>query len=181
MRAKEIVQIGKPHLYLDQDGVQADFFGEWANLHRVPSYKHIHDPERAINQLAAGTDKEVYDFFRNLPPLAGGQKIIQWLRYHKIPFTVLSAPLRGNHGPSIRGKLDWLDEHNPGASRTAIFTGEKYKYAVTDGKPNVLVDDYGRYLKAWQAAGGIPIKHEDENTDHTIRELEKIYFPNRVR
>jgi hypothetical protein len=30
-----------PHLYLDMDGVQADFFGAWAERHIVPTYKEF--------------------------------------------------------------------------------------------------------------------------------------------
>jgi hypothetical protein len=48
---------------------------------------------------------------------------------------------------------------------------------LSNGEPNVLVDDYGKYLNLWSNAGGIAVKHEDENTDHTIKELEKIYSP----
>ena len=35
----------------------------------------------------------------------------------------------------------------------------------------------GKYLNAWSEAGGIAVKHEDANTDETIRQLEKIYAP----
>jgi hypothetical protein len=91
---------------------------------------------------------------------------------------VLSAPLRGPFAQySIDGKKHWLDQYNPGTSGDAIFTSKKFKYAMQDGEPNVLVDDFGRYLNAWQEAGGIAVKHEDSNTAHTIHELEKIYAP----
>jgi hypothetical protein len=167
----------KPHLYLDMDGVQADFFGSWAKEHGVQNYKAIPHPEQAINELAHSSEKRVYDFFRDLDPLSGGMRIIKWLHDHKIPFTVLSAPLRGPYSKaSIQAKKDWLDEFNPGTSQNAIFTSAKYKYATKDGKPQVLVDDYGKYLNAWDEKGGIAIKHEDGNTDHTIKQLEKIYL-----
>ncbi len=78
---------------------------------------------------------------------------------------------------SIEAKKDWLDEYNPGTSNNAIFTAAKYKYAKKDGEQNVLVDDFGKYLNAWSNAGGIAVKHEDGNTNHTISELEKIYTP----
>ena len=93
----------KPHLYLDMDGVQADFFGAWAELEKVMHYKHITDPEEAILRLAKSGPRKVYEFFRDLDPLPGGQKIIAWLRYHQIPFTVLSAPLRMEVKSSIEG------------------------------------------------------------------------------
>lgn len=164
-----------PHLFLDMDGVQADFFGEWADLHGVQHYKQIPDPESAIIELASSGHKKVYDFFRKLKPLNGGQTIIQWLRRNQIPFTVLSAPLRIEGAASVQGKKDWLDEYNPGTSAHAIFTSEKFKYAMNNGQPNVLVDDYGKYLDMWSRAGGIAIKHEDENTQTTIRALTDIY------
>lgn len=167
----------KPHLYLDMDGVQADFFGAWAKEHGVKHYKAIPHPEDAINDLAHSKEKRVYDFFRDLDPLPGGMRIVKWLHDHKIPFTVLSAPLRGPYAKaSIQAKKDWLDEFNPGTSQHAIFTSEKYKYATKDGQSQVLVDDFGKYLNAWRDHGGIAIKHEDDNTDHTIKELERIYL-----
>ena len=54
---------------------------------------------------------------------------------------------------------------------------ETYKGLTFNAKPFVLVDDYGKYLEAWSAAGGIAVKHEDSNTAQTIHELEKIYVP----
>lgn len=165
-----------PHLYLDMDGVQADFFGNWAKLHGVSNYKDIGDRELAIDELAHSSPEQVYKFFLELPPLPGGIKILKWLKANKIPFTVLSAPLRGPYSKaSIKGKKDWLDQYNPGTSGRAIFTGDKYLYATKNGKPNVLVDDFGKYINAWREAGGIGIKHDDDNTDNTIKQLEKIY------
>ena len=182
MEIRELLENTKeekmPHLYLDMDGVQADFFGAWANSHNVKTYKEIPDTEESINQLAASGEDKVYNFFRDLAPLAGGNQIVNWLKQHNIPYTVLSAPLRGKYADnSIQAKKDWLDEFNPETSQDAIFTQGKHKYAITNGKPNVLVDDYSKYLNAWQEAGGIAVKHEDSNTAHTIHELEKIYAP----
>jgi len=172
-----------PHLYLDMDGVQADFFGAWAKKHNVNHWKAIKDRENDINILANSSAEQVYNFFRELAPLKGGRQIIAWLRRNKIPFTVLSAPLRGPYAnASKQAKRDWLDEFNPGTSTSAIFTSEKFKYAVKDGQPQVLVDDFGPYLQKWRDAGGIAVKHEDEYEDpnsfqKTIAMLEKIYSP----
>jgi 5'(3')-deoxyribonucleotidase len=173
MKIQEIESM--PHLYLDMDGVQADFFGRWAEIEKVGHYKHITNPEEAILRLAKSGSENVYHFFRDLNPLPGGQIIIRWLHQNKIPFTVLSAPLRMEGQASIKGKREWLDKYNLGSSGNAIFTSAKYKYATSNGKPNVLVDDFGKYLKSWNDAGGIAVKHSDESTGHTIQQLEKIY------
>lgn len=172
-----------PHLYLDMDGVQADFFGAWADKHGVSHWKAIQDKEGEIEDLANSTPEQVYSFFRNLRPLPGGIKIIEWLKTNNIPYTVLSAPLRGPYADtSKQAKKDWLDEHNPGTSETAIFTSQKHKYAVNDGVANVLVDDFGPYCQKFSDAGGIVVKHEDESevstaANDTISMLEKIYAP----
>lgn len=183
MKITELTNKQIPHLYLDMDGVQADFFGAWADKHKVSHWKAIQDKEKEIEELAHSTPEQVYDFFRNLKPLKGGMKIINWLQTNKIPYTVLSAPLRGPYAEaSKKAKKDWLDQYHPGSSNSAIFTSKKYQYAVSNGVANVLVDDFGPYIQKWTDAGGIPVKHEDESetpnaAEATIAILEKIYAP----
>jgi 5'(3')-deoxyribonucleotidase len=166
-----------PHLYLDMDGVQADLFHAVAKRENVNHWDDIPDQDEAITRLSLEGPEAVYDLFRNLGPLSGGQVIIKWLHDNKIPFTVLSAPLRNEQEASKKAKRDWLDQYNPGTSQDAIFTKRKFKYAVTDGRPNVLVDDFNYYLNSWAEAGGIAVKHSDASTDHTIKQLTKIYEP----
>lgn len=183
MKILEVTQKQIPHLYLDMDGVQADFFGAWAEKHNVTHWKAIQNKEKEIEKLANSNAEDVYKFFRELKPLPGGQKIIAWLKQNKIPFTVLSAPLRGPYADaSKQAKKDWLDQYNPGTSSNAIFTSKKFNYATNQNVANVLVDDFGPYIQKWTDAGGIPVKHEDEHevpntADLTIKKLEKIYSP----
>lgn len=166
-----------PHLYLDMDGVQADLFHRVAEIEQVDHWDDIPDQNEAITRLSLKGPYEVYQLFRNLNPLPGGQEIVKWLRKHNIPFTILSAPLRNEPEASKEAKRDWLDQYNPGTSETAIFTKRKFQYATTDGQPNVLVDDFNYYLQSWVEAGGIGVKHSDATTDYTIKQLEKIYEP----
>lgn len=172
-----------PHVFLDMDGVQADFFGAWSERSGVDHWKAISDKESEINELANSNAKAVYDFFYNLKPLSGGMQVISWLRQNNIPYTVLSAPLRGPFkDASVEAKKDWLDKYHSGSSANAIFTDKKYQYAMDGGRPNVLIDDFGKYLRAWSDAGGIAVKHEDQYEDpktgkHTIETLEKIFKP----
>jgi 5'(3')-deoxyribonucleotidase len=164
-----------PHLYLDMDGVQADLFHAIAKRENVPHWDDIPDQNEAITRLSLKGPYEVYQLFRELDPLPGGQEIIKWLHKNKIPFTVLSAPLRNEPQASIEAKRDWLDQYNPGTSENAIFTKRKFRYATTDGRPNVLVDDFNYYLQSWAEAGGIAVKHSDATTEYTIKQLNKIY------
>lgn len=183
MKAKEF--IGKPHLYLDMDGVQADFFTQWARWHsqkfgqsHVERYKDIgsrEQREQSISELSSEGPEFIEQFFSTLPPLPGGKKLLAWLSKNQIPFTVLSAPLRGMNNPSIAGKKYWLDQHNPGSSAKAIFTGDKARLAMKGGRPNVLVDDFKKYVNAWNEAGGIGILYRDDRVDDAIAQLAQIY------
>ena len=180
MKIRELMESNTnqmPHLYLDMDGVQADLFNRVAELEQVDHWDDIKDQNEAITRLSLKGPESVYELFRDLKPLPGGQKIIQWLHKNKIPFTVLSAPLRNEPEASKKGKREWLDKYNPGTSNDAIFTQRKFNYAITHGKPNVLVDDFNYYLRSWADEGGIAVKHSDASTDHTIKQLEKIYQP----
>lgn len=110
-------------------------------------------------------------------------EVISWLRQNNIPYTVLSAPLRGPYKQaSVQAKKDWLDKYHPGSSGSAIFTDQKYKHAMDGGRPNLLIDDYGKYLSAWATHGGIAVKHEDQYEDNntgknTVEKLKKLLEP----
>ena len=167
----------KPHLYLDMDGVQADFFKSWAKFADVDDYKDIKDPEASIKALASQGPESVYRFFRDLDTLRGGLRVIDWLQEHDIPYTILSAPLRYENQASIMGKTEWLDKHHIGASENAIYASDKSKYAIdSEGRPNVLIDDFGKNIVPWDNKGGIGIKHDPFDEGPTISALEKIYL-----
>jgi hypothetical protein len=160
-----------PHLYLDMDGVQANFDGYF--------HEHIHhkDKQDAIERIANHSPEAVYRLFRTLESMSSGMKLVTWLKSNKIPFTILSAPLRGEFTEAcIQAKKDWLDEFNVGTSKTAIFTKDKFLYATHNQVPNILVDDWDKNLTAWKTNGGIAIKHDYFSTgDDTINQIKNIY------
>jgi len=170
-----VTNLRKPHLYLDMDGVQANLYHELARLHKVNTWDEVEDKPNATLRVKLQGPDAVYNLFKNLQPLPGGLRIIKWLRENNIPFTVLSAPFKMHREECIRGKRDWLDIHNPGSSDSCIFDSHKYAYAMTDGHPNVLIDDYDAYLGPFVNNGGIAIKHHDSTTDRTINILTMIY------
>ena len=169
----------KPTLYLDMDGVLADFFGAWAKDLGGTSWadiKHRSEADKAasIHRLSQDADT-VRNFFANLEILPGGERLLAWLKQHQMPFSILSSPLQGrNADASIEGKRLWLDKHGL-ADVSAIFEREKYQYATQpDGTANILVDDYGKNITAWAAAGGHAIKHDDATVQHTLTQLQQL-------
>lgn len=175
----------RPHLYLDMDGVQADFFTAWAQWHNkkfgmshVERYKDIgskEQREQSINELNAEGTEFIKNFFATLPVLPNFERLLSFLKSNNIEFTVLSAPMRGNQEASIAGKKIWLDKHNPGTSGSAIFTGTKEKLATRGGQPAVLVDDYKTYIQRWTDKGGIGVLYRWNDPEAAISQLKEIY------
>jgi hypothetical protein len=160
------------------DGVIADFFGAWAqrlngknwqDIERVPPAQREQDLKNLAKNPA-----DVEDFFANLGMLPGGRVILNYFKANRIPFTSLSAPLKGaGHQASIRGKERWLKSHGLN-SVNKIFTIDKYVYAVNDqNQPNLLIDDYGVNIRAWRSHGGIAIHHRDDAVAQTLSQLKE--------
>jgi len=77
------------------------------------------------------------------------------------------------------GKQEWIDKNlNPPPPEKVFMSHEKYRWAVRDGGPNILIDDFSKNTVPWTEAGGIAILHTD--TAKTIQELEKILNENPV-
>ena len=55
-----------------------------------------------------------------------------------------------------------------------VMRSQKQKYAMSGGKSNVLIDDYIKNIKEWEAKGGIGIHHTD--VSKTINELKKLGY-----
>ena len=184
MKIKELFEDinKKPHVFLDMDGVQCDLAGALQEAIGVSHYEAKEKTEDEIERLANSSPEAVYDFFANLKQLPGGKKITDWLNSNNISYTILSAPLRGPYAEdSVKGKLDWLQKHTPNAVKGAIFKHDKHEHALDNNKPNILIDDYHKKIKAWNNAGGIAIQHEDEYkvpdaAERTIKRLEEIFF-----
>jgi len=159
----------KPQIFLDMDGVLADFFGELWTMYQETNTKEDawEDLNRELspakqNKLVQSIENPI-DFFANLDVLEGGQILIDWLRKNNIPFSILSAPMKGNKkSDSIEGKTEWLKRHGLG-SVPATFTADKQDYAMSNGVSNILIDDFGKNITAWKKQGGIGIKYDDAN------------------
>ena len=176
-----------PHLYLDMDGVQCDFFTAWAQWHNkkfgmdhVERYKDIgskEQREQSIQELTSEGPDFVRQFFATLDPLPNYAILQSWLNKNKIPYTILSAPLRGNKEASAEGKMHWLEANHPNYNKygNPIFRGDKERMATKNGTSNVLVDDHKKNIEAWENAGGQGVLYRDNNVQSAIESLEAIY------
>jgi len=143
-------------LYLDMDGVIADFFNGFARKFGKDHWKMIQDKEKAIAKLR-GTD-----FFNTLDVFPTSQKLIDFARSTG-DWGICSSPLTGDRDNSAYWKRVWLTDKGwlPSIDKL-IFTGMKEKYATDklDGTPNILVDDKPSNIDRWISKGGIGVLYQ---------------------
>ena len=157
-------------IYLDMDGVIANFFEALAEKNNVNHWKSIKDVEKALVDIW-GTD-----FFYNIEPFHESQTIIEMVkRESKGDWGICSSPLRGDSYNSAYWKREWLTAHDwlPNIEKL-IFTANKHKYATQrlSGKPNILIDDKPDNIKRWEKAGGIGIRFQTDQDDWEFLEAE---------
>ena len=161
-------------LYLDMDGVLADFFSAFAKRFGKDHWKLIQDKEKAIAALR-GTD-----FFSTLEPFPTANKLVNYAMDYG-DWGINSSPLTGDRDNSAYWKRRWLEANfmMPDV-KNLIFTGMKEKYATDklDGTPNVLVDDKPSNIDRWVKKGGIGILYQanEDNIDELIHKLNEVLY-----
>lgn len=154
----------KPEVYLDMDGVIADFFTEYAKLAGIENGNYRDIPpaktDPTLNKMV-GTD-----FFARLPKCPNADALVDMIVKTFGYYHICSSPLRGDFENSEKQKKIWLKKNLKQQPTDVIITPNKAKYAVqTDGTPNILIDDRGSNISAWEAKGGIGIKYQaDEDS-----------------
>ena len=165
----ELTEVSKedlPEIYCDLDEVLVDFM-RGADAAVGGSFVNTDKEERwnTINQTKG--------FWANLEWMPGAKKIVQSIMRYDAH--ILSA-FSGKDPNSKSGKMKWLSK-NTNFKRGNIHLvqrAQKQAYAQTDGKPNVLIDDYIKNIKEWEDKGGIGIHHTA--VPKTLNELKRLGF-----
>jgi len=153
---------GKPTVYLDMDGVLADFFGGIEKMYGVENWKQLtndktKDLKKEVINRITGTD-----FFATLPKFATADQLIALVKkFTGGTFSINTSPLRGDHENSGKYKKVWI-ANNIEAPAEVVVTGRKETYAKdkASGTPNILIDDRPINIQRWQAAGGYGILYQ---------------------
>ena len=158
----EDMEDAKPIVYLDMDGVLADFFGGVEFLYGVEHWKELtndktKDLKKQVIDRITGTD-----FFAVLPKFPTADALIDMVKkFTGGKFSINTSPLRGDHENSAKYKKVWIS-NNIEQPDEIIVTGRKESYAKNkaSGTPNILIDDRPVNIERWQAAGGYGILYQ---------------------
>ena len=171
----------KPIVYIDMDGVLADFFGGVEKLYGVEHWKQLSSDktkdlkQEVINRIT-GTD-----FFATLPEFPTANQLITMVKkFTGGTFSILTSPLRGDHEVSSKYKKLWIEQHIEKPAQT-IITGRKESHAKdkASGTPNILIDDRPVNIERWQNAGGYGILYQANRDSLTkVQEGLNNYYKN---
>ena len=165
----ELIEVSNedlPEIYCDLDEVLVDFM-RGANAAVGGDFVKMDKDDRwnKVNQTKG--------FWANLGWKPNAKKLHDFIiRYNP---HVLSAHT-GRDPTSKVGKMKWLKK-NANFKRGNIhlvLRSQKKDFATTDDKPNILIDDYIKNIREWEAKGGIGVHHTD--VGKTISELKRLGF-----
>jgi len=168
--AESMGEIAKStEIYVDMDGVLADFFGDWAKLMGVDSFRDIDDVDQALEKI-----KDTDDFWLNLPLTDNAKGLLKLIKQVKGEYSICSSPLPGDKN-SIPHKKEWIKKNLAFfPPKEIIITHNKPQFAKQpDGTPNILIDDYGVNIDKWEASGGIGFKHKDHKFERTAKAIKQ--------
>ena len=182
MKAQELIRATEnTKIYLDMDGVLADFFHEYAKLAGVPADKFGKHDYRSIPPAKEDPtlDKMVgTDFFYRLPKFTTADSLVQLVLSYVKQYNICSSPLRGDHANSGHWKQEWIKSNLSPQPHDVVITGTKERWAVNpDGSPNILIDDRGTNIQRWRGRGGIGIKYQadEDSLDVVAKGLAHAY------
>ena len=149
---------GKPKVYVDMDGVIANFYAGVTRVtgHEEPRAMALQDIEDTMASFK-GTD-----FFFQLPKYDQADELIALVnKMTGGDWYILSSPLKYDREGSAKHKAAWVKKFLKIQPNGMHFTGDKAQFATQpDGTPNILIDDYPKYLEKWTNAGGIGVKYK---------------------
>mgnify|MGYP003678425132 FL=1 len=111
------------------------------------------------------------EFWSNLPEMQGGQELWNFISSYD-PY-ILTSPM--DEGSQV-GKRAWLAKHLSPQPTNVYMSHDKWKWAMTDGRPNVLIDDWDKNLIPWAENGGIAIRCAFGDSASAISQLKELGF-----
>jgi len=143
-------------IYLDMDGVIADFVKRYNELyHMDPDSKEARKnfSNRFMNFIKTKQ-------FETLEPMPDTSALIEYLKNQDVPVEILSSTGRPeSHEEVARQKTVWLCNHGISFKGNFVPGKELKKNFATP--TSLIIDDTLSVITDWQEAGGLAIHHKN--------------------
>jgi 5'(3')-deoxyribonucleotidase len=152
-----------PRLFLDADGVLADFDLSARGLLGMRSKEYIDKHGRGMfwKRLA-----QAPSFYGDLPEMPDARVLFDAVKHLKP--TILTGLPAGNW--AAPQKVEWAAEHFPGVPIITCMARDKHLHMHPG---DVLVDDREKHRAEYEAAGVVFVHHK--NAEDSLRQLAKIF------
>lgn len=169
-----------PTLYLDMDGVVADWDQAAADYIGRPRKPNPEDPEGQGRwpQEDWQLIRDNLRFFSSLPLMSGAQELVAQARLFRDELgwelLFLTAVPRDNDCPwAFHDKMMWAQRYFPDIPvHFGPYSHDKHTHADPG---DILVDDRSTNIEEWQQAGGRAIQVKDRNVHRAIEELRRLF------
>ena len=167
----ELTEVTKgelPAIYCDMDQVLCNFMKSADEVVGGDGFARMKDKDKRW-----GLINKVKNFWADLGWMPSAKRLYDFIfRYDAY---ILSA-YTSRDPNCIPGKIKWLKKNTKfkRSKINLVVRSQKQAYALSNGKPNVLIDDHVKNINEWEAKGGIGIHHT--NVGKTISELKKLGF-----
>jgi hypothetical protein len=153
----------QPRLFLDADGVLADFDQGARRLLGMT-------PKQFIAKHGRGTFwkrlARAPNFYGSLPEMPDAQLLFEGVEHLK-PTILTGLPLGKWAAPQ---KVEWAAEHFPGVPIITCMARDKHKHMHPG---DVLVDDREKHRAEYEAAGVVFVHHK--SAEDSLRQLAEIF------
>jgi len=171
-----VTEEGEGRIYLDMDGVLADFI-DGVLVHFKKDRK-----DRTITKEFSDMATEIQDksragelpgFWENLSVLSEGKKLYRYVKTLNKDIWVLSSCSR-DMKYCFREKHKWIKKHFPKITSEKVILVASAKHKSRYAKPgDILIDDFKKNIQRWEQEGGTGIWHNGD-VSKTMREIKKV-------
>ena len=153
----------RPRLFLDADGVLADFDEGAKRLLGMSArqFEAKHGRREFWRRIA-----KARNFYGSLPEMCDARLLFDAVRHLK-PTILTGLPLGRWAAPQ---KIEWAEKHFPGVPIITCMARDKHKHMKAG---DVLVDDLQNHRAAYEAAGVVFVHHR--NAEDSLRQLAQIF------
>ena len=155
--------MSQPRLFLDADGVLADFDAGAQQLLGMKPKAFIAKYGRGAFWRRLANAK---NFYGSLPQMPDARRLFDAVK-HLDPTILTGLPL--GKWAALQ-KVEWAAEHFPGVPIITCMAADKHKHMHPG---DVLVDDREKHRAAYEAAGVVFVHHK--NAEDSLRQLAKIF------